>query len=130
MDYPETCHVGIRQVSEFFFTLIIFSKKIINKKKIWKPAGNRCGRCPKVSRGFWIDGQHGRYQQKYSRLRCFTCSRNITLSLHSYIGSALKRELNFCNGYRVVANGASRFSVIEKFIHEKTVKLKEPKLYY
>ena len=28
-----------------------------------------------------------------------TCSSNITLSLPSYTGSALKRELNFCNGY-------------------------------
>ena len=27
------------------------------------------------------------------------CSSNITLSLPSYTGSALKRELNFCNGY-------------------------------
>ena len=29
-----------------------------------------------------------------------TCSSNITLSLPSYTCSALKRELNFCNGYR------------------------------
>ena len=28
-----------------------------------------------------------------------TCSSNTTLSLPSYTGSALKRELNFCNGY-------------------------------
>ena len=28
-----------------------------------------------------------------------TCSGNITLSLPSYNGSALKRKLNFCNGY-------------------------------
>ena len=28
-----------------------------------------------------------------------TCSSNITLRLPSYTGSALKRELNFCNGY-------------------------------
>ena len=28
-----------------------------------------------------------------------TCSSNITLSLPSYTGSDLKRELNFCNGY-------------------------------
>ena len=28
-----------------------------------------------------------------------TCSSNITLNLPSYTGSALKRELNFCNGY-------------------------------
>ena len=28
-----------------------------------------------------------------------TCSRNITLSLPSYTGSALMRVLNFCNGY-------------------------------
>ena len=28
-----------------------------------------------------------------------TCSSNITLSLTSYTGSALKRELNFCNDY-------------------------------
>ena len=28
-----------------------------------------------------------------------TCSSTITLSLPSYTGSALKRELNFCNGY-------------------------------
>ena len=28
-----------------------------------------------------------------------TCSSNITLSLPSYTGSALKRELNFCTGY-------------------------------
>ena len=28
-----------------------------------------------------------------------TCSSNITLSLPSYTGSVLKRELNFCNGY-------------------------------
>ena len=28
-----------------------------------------------------------------------TCSSNITLSLPSYTGSALKRGLNFCNGY-------------------------------
>ena len=27
-----------------------------------------------------------------------TCSSNITLSLPSYTGSALKKELNFCNG--------------------------------
>ena len=34
-----------------------------------------------------------------SKLWLLTCSRNITLSLSSYTGSALKRELNFCNGY-------------------------------
>ena len=28
-----------------------------------------------------------------------TCSSNITLSLPSYTGSVLKKELNFCNGY-------------------------------
>ena len=28
-----------------------------------------------------------------------SCSSNIILSLPSYTGSALKRELNFCNGY-------------------------------
>ena len=28
-----------------------------------------------------------------------TCNSNITLSLPSYTGSALKRELNFCNSY-------------------------------
>ena len=28
-----------------------------------------------------------------------TCSSNITLSLPSYTGSALKREIHFCNGY-------------------------------
>ena len=28
-----------------------------------------------------------------------TCSSNITLSLPSYTGSALKRELDVCNGY-------------------------------
>ena len=28
-----------------------------------------------------------------------TCSNDITLSLPSYTGSDLKRELNFCNGY-------------------------------
>jgi len=28
-----------------------------------------------------------------------TCSNYLTLSLPSYTGSALKRELNFCNGY-------------------------------
>ena len=28
-----------------------------------------------------------------------TCSSNITLTLSSYTGSALKRELNFCNRY-------------------------------
>ena len=28
-----------------------------------------------------------------------TCSSNMTLSLSSYTGSALKRELHFCNGY-------------------------------
>ena len=28
-----------------------------------------------------------------------TCSSNITLILHSYTGSAMKRELNFCNSY-------------------------------
>ena len=32
-----------------------------------------------------------------------TCSSNITLSLPSYnTGSALKRELNFCNGYLIL----------------------------
>ena len=34
-----------------------------------------------------------------SKSRLLTCSSNITLSLPSYTGSALKRELNFCNGY-------------------------------
>ena len=33
-----------------------------------------------------------------------TYSSNITLSLPSFTGSALKRELNFCNGYRRVAS--------------------------
>ena len=28
-----------------------------------------------------------------------TCRSNIALSLPSYTGSALKTELNFCNGY-------------------------------
>ena len=34
-----------------------------------------------------------------SRSWLLTCSSNITLSLPSYTGSALKRELSFCNGY-------------------------------
>ena len=34
-----------------------------------------------------------------SKLWLLTCISNITLSLPSYTGSALKRELNFCNGY-------------------------------
>ena len=34
-----------------------------------------------------------------SKSLLLTCISNITLSLPSYIGSALKRELNFCNGY-------------------------------
>ena len=33
-----------------------------------------------------------------SGLRLLTCSSNITLSLPSYTGSVLNRELNFCNG--------------------------------
>ena len=28
-----------------------------------------------------------------------TCSSDVTLSLPSYTGSALNRDLNFCNGY-------------------------------
>ena len=34
-----------------------------------------------------------------SKSRLLTWSSNITLSLPSYSGSAVKRELNFCNGY-------------------------------
>ena len=48
MDYSETCRVGIRQVSEFFFTVIIFSKKIITKKN---PETSRTPLWP-VSEGF------------------------------------------------------------------------------
>ena len=38
-------------------------------------------------------------QNKISRAVLLTCISDITLSLPSYNGSALKRELNFCNGY-------------------------------
>ena len=34
-----------------------------------------------------------------------TCSSNISLSQPSYTGSALKRELNFCNGYLSLSVG-------------------------
>ena len=34
-----------------------------------------------------------------SKPRLLTCISNITLSLHSHPGSALKRELNVCNSY-------------------------------
>ena len=34
-----------------------------------------------------------------SKSSLLTCSSNITLSPPSYTGSALKRELDFCNGY-------------------------------
>ena len=44
--------------------------------------------------------QYSSVQTKYDKGRyVLTCSSNITLSLLSYAGSALKRELNFCNGY-------------------------------
>ena len=33
-----------------------------------------------------------------------TCSSNLTLSLPSYTGPALKRELHFCNGYFSLLN--------------------------
>ena len=33
-----------------------------------------------------------------SKLWLLICRSNITLSLPTYTGSALKRELNFCNG--------------------------------
>ena len=33
-----------------------------------------------------------------SKLRLLTCCSNITLSPPSYTGSAMQRELNFCNG--------------------------------
>ena len=34
-----------------------------------------------------------------SKSRLLTCSSKVTLSLPSYTGSALKKELNVCNGY-------------------------------
>ena len=36
---------------------------------------------------------------RFKVMRLLTCSRNINLSLSSYTGSALKRELNFRNYY-------------------------------
>ena len=47
-----------------------------------------------------------------------TCSSNINLSLPSYTGSALKRELNFCNGYLSLlyfCAGHSRRSVVSLY---------------
>ena len=46
-----------------------------------------------------------------------TCISNITLSLPSYTGSALKGELNFCNGYLSLlyfdeATGQCQFYVV------------------
>ena len=54
---------------------------------------------------FGLVWQYSTNQNQYDKGKCkikswlLTCSSNITLSLHSYTGSALKRELNFCNGY-------------------------------
>ena len=52
---------------------------------------------------FGLVWQYSSVQTKYNKGRFKVMatyfSSNITLSLHSYIGSALNRELNFCNGY-------------------------------
>ena len=53
---------------------------------------------------FGLVWKYSSVQTKYNKGRfkvmaILTCSSNITLSLPSYTGSALKRELNFCNGY-------------------------------
>ena len=44
-------------------------------------------------------GWSGSILQVGSKSWLLTCRSNITLSLPSYTGSALKRELNLCNGY-------------------------------
>ena len=64
-------------------------------------------RCLLCFKGFVIFGlawQFSSVQSKYDKGRfkvtwLLTCSSNITLSLASYAGSALKRELDFCNDY-------------------------------
>ena len=43
-----------------------------------------------------------------------SCSSNITLSLPSYTGSALKRELNFCNGYLSLLYSCSEYT---RYLH-------------
>ena len=52
---------------------------------------------------FGLVWQNSSVQTKYNKGRfkvmATYCSSNISLSLHSYTGSALKRELNFSNGY-------------------------------
>ena len=51
---------------------------------------------------FGLVWQYSTNQNQYnkgSKSWLLTCSSNITLNLPSYTGSALKRELNFCNGY-------------------------------
>ena len=54
---------------------------------------------------FYLDWSGSILQFRQNRIKVgskswlLTCSSNITLSLPSYTGSALKRELNFYNGY-------------------------------
>ena len=63
---------------------------------------------------FGLVWQYSSVQRKYNKGRfkvmaILTCSSNITLSLPSYPGSALKRELNFCNDYlSLLCFGVSR----------------------
>ena len=56
--------------------------------------------CQRFSDWF-LFGLVWQYSSVYNkgRFKVMACSSNITLSLPSYTGSALKRELNFCNGY-------------------------------
>ena len=53
---------------------------------------------------FWLIWQYSSVHTKCnkkveSKSWLLTCSSNIALNLPSYTGSAMKRELNFCNGY-------------------------------
>ena len=52
---------------------------------------------------FWLVWQYSSVHKKIikvgSKSWLLTCISNITLSLPLYTCSALKRELNFCNGY-------------------------------
>ena len=51
---------------------------------------------------FFLFGWSGsilQFRQNIIKVVSKSCSSNTTLSLPSYTGSALKRELNFCNGY-------------------------------
>ena len=69
---------------------------------------------------FGLVWQYSSVQTKYDKGRFkvrATCSSNITLSLPSYTGSALKRGVKFCNGYLSLLYFCLQHSTLIHLLH-------------